>query len=182
MKRIVHAALAASLLLAPAAALAAESWGLPDEQTTRFDATVVDLLCELTGDFPADCGGGTRQLGLVTDDGKLVPVFKNFVAFAGATAELAEFCGQRVTADGLLATNRGLTIFALQFVRQATDGKWRRANRFTPKWAEANGVAADSKQAKQWFRNDPEVQRLIDENGVFGLGPDADKAYFEANQ
>ena len=70
MKRIVHAALAASLLLAPALALAAESWGLPDEQTTRFDATVVDLLCELTGDCPADCGGGARQLRLVTDDGE----------------------------------------------------------------------------------------------------------------
>ena len=177
MKRIVHAALAASLLLAPAAALAAESWGLPDEQTTRFDATVVDLLCELTGDCPADCGGGTRQLGLVTDDGKLVPVFKNFVAFAGATAELADFCGQRVTADGLLATNRGLTIFALQFVRQAPDGKWRRANRFTAKWAAANGVAADSKQAKQWFRNDPQVKARLARDGILGLGLEADETY-----
>ncbi len=177
MKRMVHAAIAASLLLAPALALAAESWGLPDEQTTRFDATVVDLLCELTGDCPADCGGGARQLGLLTDDGKLLPVFKNFVAFAGATAELAEFCGQRVTADGLLATNRGLTIFALQFVREAPDGKWRRANRFTAKWAEANGVAADSKQAKQWFRNDPKVKARLARDGILGLGLEADEKF-----
>ncbi len=177
MKRIVHIALAASLLLAPALALAAESWGLPDEQTTRFDATVVDLLCALTGDCPADCGGGARQLGLVTDDGKLLPVFKNFVAFAGATAELADFCGKRVTADGLLATNRGLTIFALQFVREAPDGKWRRANRFTPKWAEANGVAADSKQAKRWFRNDPKVKARLARDGILGLGLEADEKF-----
>ena len=177
MKRIVPIALAASLLLAPGAARAAESWGLIDEQSTRFDATVVDLLCELTGDCPADCGGGARQLGLLTDDGKLVPVFKNFVAFAGATAELAGFCAKRVTADGLLTTNRGLTIFALQFVREAPAGKWRRANRFTPQWAAANGVAADSAQAKQWFRNDPRVIERIARDGRLGLGLEVDKAY-----
>ena len=43
-------------------------------------------------------------------------------------------------------------------------------------------LACDGKEAKQWFRNDPQVLSLIEEDGVFGLGPDVDKAYFEANQ
>lgn len=137
----------------------------------RFEATVVDVMCELTGDCPAVCGDGARQLGLLTDDGRLIIVHKNFVPFASATAELAEFCGKRVTADGLFATNRGVTVFALQFVRLAPDGKWRRANRFRAHWAAANGVAGDSATAKNWFRNDPRVEALIARDGVLGLGP-----------
>lgn len=152
---------------------AAEKWGLPDEEVVRFDAQVVDLLCELSGDCPANCGGGARQLALKTNDGNLVLPVKNVVPFAGTAAELIEFCGQRVTADGLLTTNRGATLlFVLQFVRQAPDGKWRRANRFLPKWAEKNGVAPDSAQAKRWFRNDPAVKGLIDRQGKLGLGPE----------
>jgi len=42
----------------------------------------------------------------VTDDGKLVPVFKNFVAFAGAAAELADFCGKRVERVRRVALDR----------------------------------------------------------------------------
>lgn len=178
-------ALALALIAQPFAqrpVQAAQEWGLPGEQVMRFDATVVDVLCELTGDCPANCGDGTRQLGLLDEDGVLHLAMKNFVPFTGASWELEDFCGKKVTADGLFATNKGYTIFALQFVREAPDGKWRRANRFTSKWAEKNGVAADGKEAKQWFRNDPEVMRLIEENGVFGLGADVDKAYFEANQ
>ena len=40
----------------------AESWNLYAEQPARFEAKVVDALCELTGDCPADCGAGKRQL------------------------------------------------------------------------------------------------------------------------
>jgi hypothetical protein len=142
----------------------------------------VDVLCELTGDCPDNCGNGTRQLGLLDDEGVLHLPLKNFTPFTGASWELQQFCGKKVTADGLFTTNKGYKVFVVQFVREAPDGKWQRANRFTSQWAEKNGVAADSKQAKQWFRNDPEVQRLLDKDGVFGLGPEADKAYFEANQ
>jgi len=160
---------------------AAQEWGLPNEEVARFDATVVDVLCELTGDCPDNCGNGSRQLGLVDDQGVLVIAMKNFTPFTGASWELQDFCG-KVTADGVFTTNRGYRIFAIQFVREAPDGDWRRANRFTGQWAEKNGVAPDSKEAKQWFRNDPEVKRLIEQHGVFGLGADADKAYFETNQ
>lgn len=163
-------------------AQAAQGWGLPEEEEVRFDATVVDVLCELTGDCPDNCGNGTRQLGLLDEEGVLHLPLKNFTPFTGASWELQQFCGKKVTADGLFSTNKGYKVFVVQFVREAPDGKWQRANRFTAQWAEKNGVAPDSKQAKQWFRNDPEVQRLIDEAGVFGLGEEADKAYFEANQ
>ncbi len=167
----------AGLIGAPAA-WAAEEWGLPEEETARFEAKVVDMLCELSGDCPADCGAGRRQLGLLTDAGRLILPLKNVVPFAGAADELIEFCGQRVVADGLFSTNRGYTVFALQFVRPAPDGKWRRANRFLPKWAKRNGVAADGPAAKQWFRNDPRVKARIAEQGKLGLGPAADKKFF----
>ena len=175
MKRILLVAFAALVSLGgPGLILpvwAGQEWGLIGEEVVRFDATVVDVMCALTGDCPAACGGGSRQLGLLTDQDRLILAHKNFVPFAGAAAELADFCGKRVTVDGLFATNRGVTVFALQFVREAPDGKWRRANRFQAHWAAEHGVAADSTTAKRWFRNDPRVEALIARDGVLGLGP-----------
>jgi hypothetical protein len=162
------------------AARAAESWGLPGEQEARFEARVVDLLCELTGDCPADCGAGTRQLGLLRDDGTLVLPLKNQVIFAGAAAELLGFCDRRVVTDGLMVTNRGHTIFALQFVKAAPDGKWQRANRFLPIWAVENGVGPKSATAKRWFENDPRVRDLIARDGKLGLGLEADQKYLDS--
>ncbi len=177
MNRIYVLVVVGAALIGAPAAWAAEEWGLPQEETARFEAKVVDMLCELSGDCPADCGAGGRQLGLLTDAGRLILPLKNVVPFAGAAAELIDFCGQRVVADGLFSTNRGYTVFALQFVRAAPDGKWRRANRFLPKWAERNGVAADSPTARQWFRNDPRIKARIAEHGKLGLGPAADKKF-----
>ena len=171
MKKILLVGFAAALLYAPQPSHAAQSWGLIGEEIVRFDAQVVDLLCELTGDCPENCGGGKRQLGLVNGSGKLIPVFKNAVPFAGAVVELLDFCGKTVTADGLFSTNRGTTIFSLQFVREAPDGKWRKGNRFLGKWAETNGVEVNSNAAKTWFRNDPRIKALIAKDGKLGLGP-----------
>ena len=179
MKMISSATALIAGLLAAAPARAAEEWGLPEEEVARFEAKVVDVLCELSGDCPAGCGAGKRQLGLVTDTGALVLPVKNFTPFSGAAAELIDFCGKRVVADGLFTTNRGVRIFALQFVKEAPDGKWRRANRFLPKWAEANGFQPNGPEAKQWFRHDPRVKAVIERDGVLGLGPDADKKYLE---
>jgi hypothetical protein len=179
-RHLILAALAAVLIAASGAARAAESWGLPGEETARFEAKVVDILCELTGDCPAECGAGKRQLGLLKDDGQLVLPLKNQVIFAGVSAELIDFCGQRVVADGLFATNRGHTVFALQFVKPLPDGKWRRANRFLAKWAEKNGVDPKSAEAKRWFDHDPRVKDLVARQGKLGLGPEADKKYLES--
>jgi hypothetical protein len=153
-------------------AWAAEEWGLPNEEVARFEAKVVDILCELTGDCPADCGGGARQLGLVTMTGELVLPAKNAVIFDGTAGELIEFCGQQVIVDGLFTTNRGYKIFALQFLRPAPDGQWRRANRWLGQWAREIGVAADSDEAGAWYANDTAIRRIIAEEGKLGLGPE----------
>ncbi len=180
MRFFFHAVFVLGLALSTTAARAAEGWGLPGEEKARFEATVVDLLCEMTGDCPADCGAGKRQLGLLKDDGRLVLPLKNQVFFAGAAAELIDFCAQRVIADGLFSTNRGHTVFALQFVKLASDGKWRRADRFLPKWAERNGVGPKSATAKRWFENDPRVKNLIARDGKLGLGLEADRTYLDS--
>ena len=172
MQRILLAALVSLSALGSSAARAAEEWGLPNEELARFEAKVVDILCELTGDCPADCGGGGRQLGLLTAKGELVLPLKNMVIFAGAAGELTELCGQQVIADGLFTTNRGHRIFALQFMRPAPDGQWRRANRWLGQWARENGVDVDSDAAEAWYANDPGVRRIIAEQGKLGLGPE----------
>jgi len=156
---------------------AAEEWGLPKEKVARFEAKVVDVLCELTGDCPPDCGAGKRQLGLLDGTGRLVLPLKNQVPFAGAAWELIDFCGKQVVADGLFTTNRGYTVFALQFIRETPDGKWRRANRFQRRWASENGLPVDSPKVERWFANDPEIREAIAAQGRLGLGPAADKAY-----
>lgn len=180
-KLILSALMAISTTAFATSAMAAEEWGLPEEKISRFEAKVVDVLCELTGDCPGNCGAGTRQLGLIDGNGKLILPLKNNVAFAGAADELSDFCGKQVIADGLLTTNRGYTVFVLQFVKEAPDGKWRRANRFTQKWAKRNGIDPKSKQARRWFAHDPQVKAIIAKNGKLGLGLAADKAY-EAKQ
>ncbi len=180
MKLIICAMLALGLALTTAAARAAESWGLPGEEEVRFEAKVVDILCELTGDCPADCGAGKRQLGLLKDDGSLVLPLKNQVVFAGVAAELIGYCARRVVADGLMVNNRGNRVFALQFVKGAPNGKWHRANRFQPKWAAENGVGPKSLTARRWFENDPRVKDLIARDGKLGLGLEADRAYLES--
>ena len=180
MRQSTLAAVVAAVLLTSGAARAAESWGLPGEEIVRFEAKVVDLLCELTGDCPAQCGAGTRQLGLLKDDGTLVLPLKNQTFFSGAVDELIDFCAQRVVADGLMVTNRGYTIFALQFVKAAPDGKWRRADRFLSKWAKRNGLDPKDKKVKRWFENDPRVEALIARDGKLGLGLEADRKFLEA--
>ncbi|MCH7793712.1 MAG: hypothetical protein IH900_01030 [Proteobacteria bacterium] len=180
MRQLTLAAVVAAALLTAGAARAAESWGLPGEEIVRFEAKVVDLLCELTGDCPAQCGAGTRQLGLLKDDGTLVLPLKNQTFFSGAVDELIDFCAKRVVADGLMVTNRGYTIFALQFVKAAPDGKWRRADRFLSKWAKRNGLDPKDKKVKRWFENDPRVEALIARDGKLGLGLEADRKFLEA--
>lgn len=167
MKRLICALFATVAISAPATA--ADEWGIEHERTARFEAKVVDILCELTGDCPADCGGGRRQLGLLRDDGTLVLAAKNADPFAGTAADLIGFCGKRVVADGLYIADPLMPMFALQFVRRAPDGKWRRANGFVRRWAEANEAETDGGKGGSWFRHDPIVKEVIEKDGVFGI-------------
>jgi len=159
---IVSAALLTFMTLP---AQAAEEWGIDHEKVTRTDGKVVDLLCEVTGDCTKSCGAGKRQLGLLTDDGRLIPVVKNFEPFAGATAELIQSCGKRVSLDGLLIEDPLMPLFVVQFKKPLPDGKWSRANWFGKEWSKANG----GKAAGQWFRMDPQVKAVLKKDGVFGI-------------
>ena len=162
--KIIAALFVAALSFVPAAQ-AAEEWGISGEEKARFEAKVVDIACELSGNCPANCGGGKRQLGLLKDDGTLLLVAKNVDIFAGATVDLIGFCGQRIVADGLLIKSPRMPLFALQFKRAAPDGKWSRANWFTKEWSKANG----GKKGSQWFRHDPAIKAEIAANGVLGI-------------
>lgn len=168
MKRMILVVVV-GLALATGTARAAEEWGIDFEEKARITAKVVDILCELTGDCPADCGAGKRQLGLLTEEGKLLLVTKNMDIFAGGTEDLIGFCGKKVVADGLYIKNPKAPMFALQFKRLAPDGKWGRATSFSKAWAKKNGFGADSEEAGEWFRHDPTIKKVIGKDGVLGI-------------
>jgi hypothetical protein len=159
----------------------AREWGLYGESKARFAATVVDPLCELTGDCPANCGDGRRQLALIRDaDGVMVLPLKNTQpAFTGAVRELLPYCGQAVEVDGLLITDEDLgarNVYQLQFIRAAGAADWVKANRWTRVWAEANPDAAGE---GPWFRRDPRIRAEIEKEGWLGLGLETDRAFLD---
>ncbi|QPH54588.1 hypothetical protein [Pontivivens ytuae] len=161
----------------------ANSWGLIGEEKAFFEARVVDLACELTGDCPEDCGAGARQLGLVrAADDQLVMVLKNGQpVFSGAVVDLLPFCGMDVEVDGLLVNEEDWTGIATKFyqvqrIRELPDGEWTRANRFTTAWEEEFPDAAGE---GPWFRRDPRINALIERDGYLGLGQEADAAFIE---
>ena len=164
MNKLISIGAAACMLFA-GPVLAADEWGIEGEEKLRVTATVVDLVCEVAGDCVPECGGGKRQLGLLLEDGTLVPVLKNFDIFAGATDDLIGFCGQKIVADGLMIKNDKMNIYALQFKRLAPDGKWSRANQWGKNWSAANG----GQNAGQWFKSDAAVAKTIKDQGVFGI-------------
>jgi len=164
---LLIAAMAISVAV-PGIARAANSWNLPGEEIVRFDATVTDVLCVLSGDCPEDCGAGKRLLGLLKDDGELVLPIKNGGPFTGATNDLIGYCGQKITVDGLFTINYGVKSFAMQFTKPA-DGEWGRSNAFVKDWAKERGLGIKDKKVRFWFRNDETILKLIDERGVLGL-------------
>lgn len=159
----------------------ARPWNLYAEEPARFEARVVDILCELTGDCPDNCGNGTRQLGLIrTADEVLVYPNKNSQpAFTGAAVELAPFCGKEVEVDGLMINDPDLgarNIYLVQLIREAETEEWVKANRWTKVWAERH---PDAKGKEPWFRRDPRVNAAIAENGYLGLGVEAEQPFLE---
>ncbi|MFN3643674.1 MAG: hypothetical protein ACK4TB_12235 [Gemmobacter sp.] len=156
----------------------AKSWNLYAERPALFEARVTDALCAITGDCPADCGGGRRQLVLIrsADDVVVFPNKNNQPAFTGAAAELLAYCGQRIEVDGLLIEDPDIgatNIYLVQRLRAVGAADWVTANRWTRDWAAANPDAAGP---GPWFRRDPRIRADIAENGYFGLGLEADAA------
>ncbi|MEM6939484.1 MAG: hypothetical protein AAF943_09960 [Pseudomonadota bacterium] len=158
----------------------AREWGLIAEQKALFDAQVVDAMCEITGDCPANCGGGDRQLALLrAADGVLVMVLKNNQpAFTGAVVDLLPYCGQEVTVDGLMINDPDLqvnNIYLVQRVKTA-EADWAKASQFTKVWASEN---PDAGGKGPWFRRDPRILAEIEQKGYLGLGLDIDKEFIE---
>ncbi|MGV6849614.1 MAG: hypothetical protein ACWA5A_14665 [Marinibacterium sp.] len=158
----------------------AKSWNLAAEKPARFEARVVDILCELTGDCPADCGGGKRQLALVRSaDGVMVLPTKNGQPFfTGAARDLAPYCNALVEVDGLMIEDPDLgarNIYQVQLIREP-GGDWTKANQFTKLWAAEHPDAAGK---GPWYRRSPRIRNEIAEHGYLGLGPDTDAAFIK---
>ncbi len=160
----------------------AATWNLYAEQPARFEARVVDILCEITGDCPADCGAGKRQLGLLRSaDGALVyPNKNNQPVFSGAANELQPYCGQEVEVDGLMISDPDIAgatnIYQLQKIRALGAPDWVKANRWTKDWQAANPTSTGK---EPWFRRDPRVNADLAQTGYLGLGLDVDAAFIK---
>ena len=158
--------------------------GLVGEAKATFSGKVVDILCELSGDCPANCGDGKRQLGLVRDtDNALVVVSKNAqFEFNGAVDDLLPYCNKAVDVDGLLlGDDPGMPakVYMAQFIRLKGETTWIKTERWTKAWAERN---PEAKGEGPWFRRDPRVKKQLEKSGYFGLGKDVDEKWRKENQ
>ncbi len=160
----------------------ARSWNLFGEVPATFEAEVVDLLCNLTGNCPDNCGNGTRQLGLLrtADDVMVLPLKNSQAAFTGAASDLAAYCGQTVQVDGLMIEDEDLNAKNLYMIQKIKvgDGEWAKTNQATKIWAKQFPEAAGK---GPWFRRDLRVKEIIEQEGYLGLGLEADAAYIEEN-
>jgi hypothetical protein len=163
MKNKIFAALAALLSFSAPPAFAADEFGIAGEKVIQIEITVVDIACTLTGNCPANCGGGKRQLGLLTAEGKLRLPVKGGTLFANAIPDLLPYCGKKVWVDGLLIENPAMTIVYVQNLRESPDQKWKSAEAFEAEWTAKNG------KAEEWQRADPLVKEVLAANGVFGI-------------
>lgn len=155
------AALLAGIPVTPA--LTAEAWNIPHETATILRGRVVDALCHLKGRCTPDCGGGKRQLGLTLANGTFRLVAKSNIDFAGSVRDLIGYCGREIEADGLLIENPAVTLFFVQAVREGPSQPWIPAERFKADWEARNGKAAE------WWRADPDANRIIAEDGPYGI-------------
>lgn len=181
--RAITASLALALLASPAMAAdfsegsTAKSWNLYAEAPAFFEATVVDITCEITGDCTDNCGGGSRQIGLLrAADGVLVFPNKNAQSgFQGAAVDLLPFCGKTVEVDGLLIEDEDIqgaeNIYQVQKIRETGAQEWTKANTWTKAWEAKHPEAAGK---GPWFRRDPRVNAHIAQTGHFGLGLEKD--------
>lgn len=179
---IISLIIAAAFLATPVSAAdkpsKAKSWNLTGQVKARFDAKVVDMLCEVSGGAACapNCGGGALQLGVVRkSDNRLYPVSKNGQPiFSGAVADLLPFCNKNVEVDGLLAGEGDIKTYQVQLIRETGSKKWVKTSGFTKAWRKQ---FPDAKKKGAWFRNDPRVQKQLAADGWLGLGKDADVAY-----
>lgn len=186
MKRMIAmtALIAGAALTAPAFAgdfsegSTAKSWNLTGQENAIFEARVTDAVCALTGDCPDDCGAGKRTMVLIrAADDKTILVSKNVqTGFQGPTWDLAKYCNQTVTVDGLMVGDDPKLASKLYQVQKikAGDGEWAKANGFSDPWKARNPNAGGK---GPWFRRDPQIAKRLESTGYLGLGQEADDAF-----
>ena len=162
----------------------AKEWNLYGEEKALFSGKVVDVLCELSGDCPANCGDGKRNLGIVrSSDNQLVYVLKNRqAAFNGATEDLLPYCNKTVDVDGVLIGDDEVVktkFYMLQLIRVSGEPEWNKTTLWTKRWKEKN---PDAKGKGPWFRRDPRVNKQLAKDGHFGLGLEFDQKYLKENE
>ena len=178
MRHFIIAALLALGAAAPAQAAdsKADSWGIQNERAAIVSGEVVDIACSLTGDCPAACGAGARQLGILQADGVLLTVAKNGQPFFnGAVDDLLPHCKKKIDADGLIGGNDEAKIFQIQTIRAAGATEWVKTERWAKVWAEKN--PKDAAAVEEWYLHDPRVAKQIEANGYLGLGAAADVVF-----
>lgn len=158
----------------------ARSWNLAGEIPATFEAKVVDVMCELTGDCPANCGDGDRQLALLrgADDVMVMVLKNNQPAFTGGVVDLLPYCGQDIAVDGLMVEDEDFPIRNIYLVQRikAAGAEWTKASQWTKVWAKEN---PEAKGKGPWFRRDPRIKERIEAEGYLGLGLEVDTAFKE---
>jgi hypothetical protein len=162
--RALFFAMLATFALSPQAR-AAELWGLQNESIATYRAEVVDLLCVVGGSCPPACGAGKRQLGLLTQDGKLRAAVKASSDFAGPVMDLLPYCGRTIEVDGLLVENPLMTMMFVQRLREKDDQTWVTTDGFLHDFAARHGNG----NSDDWVRKHPEAKAIIAADGVFGI-------------
>ena len=180
MKKIALPLAFLAVLCLSGAAHAATSWNLLNEEEASFEAKVVDMICELTGDCPEECGTASdRQLGLLDNNGKLILVAKNLTFFAGGTMDLKPYCGETIEVDGFWVwADNAPRIYFLHALRRPGEEDWIKANAFTGEWVAREGFDPAGEERKKWWENDPRVLEVIEQDGTLGLGHEVDEQVF----
>lgn len=142
---------------------AGESVGAQYENVTEMQGVVVDVLCELTGSCPANCGNGTRLLGLKDEKGEITPIAKGAPIFANATPSVLPFCGKPLQVDGLLIENPKMRLYYVQRYRANASEAWKDDEAFEVQWKAKHG------DTNEWFRDDPIVKEAIGDKGILGI-------------
>lgn len=186
MKRTLMTLAAALAVALPAAAQdysansQAKNWGLTGEEKARFEGKVVDVLCELSGDCPANCGDGARQLGVVrsADNALLIANKNGQPIFSGAVVDLLPYCNAEVEVDGLLVGEmEPKRLYQIQLIKRVGEAEFAKTNLFSKDWNEKNPELAKVKGP--WFRKDPQINALIERDGYLGLGLETDAEFIK---
>ncbi|MEM9317430.1 MAG: hypothetical protein AAGA70_00285 [Pseudomonadota bacterium] len=156
----------------------ASSWNLGFEVPARFNATVVDVGCEVAGDCADECGANRQMALLRSVDGVLVyPNKNNQPAFTGAAVDLQPYCGMEIEVDGLMIEDEyigAVNVYQVQCIRLLDSDEWIFTTTFTEQWAANNPDAGGS---GPWFRRDPGILANIAADGYLGIGLSHEEAW-----